>query len=100
MSQYHEHALLDAHFRYLYVNPTDELGKLGDISAIRDLRVLFTDTPNGSDASLVLEIGFGMGDSLFEMAKNALKPILLALKFMNLVLGVWWRWQMKQNFTT
>lgn len=71
MSQYHEHALLDAHFRYLYVNPTDELGKLGDISAIRDLRVLFTDTPNGSDASLVLEIGFGMGDSLFEMAKNS-----------------------------
>ena len=36
MSQYHEQALLDTHFRYLYVNPTDELGKFGDISAIRE----------------------------------------------------------------
>ena len=85
MSQYHEHALLDAHFRYLYVNPTDELGKLSDISAIRDLRVLFTDTPNGSDASLVLEITLAWAIACLRWLKCPWKPILLALKFMNLV---------------
>ena len=56
---------------HIYVNSTGELGKLGDVSQITDLRVLFADTPNGSDAPLTLEIGFGMGDSLLEMAKNA-----------------------------
>ncbi|WP_049236644.1 tRNA (guanosine(46)-N7)-methyltransferase TrmB [Moraxella canis] len=71
MSQHHEQALLDARFGDIYVNPTGELGKLGDVSAITDLRALFANTPNGEHAPLTLEIGFGMGDSLFEMAKNA-----------------------------
>ena len=71
MSQHHEQALLDERFGDIYVNPTGELGKLGDVSAITDLRALFANTPNGEHAPLTLEIGFGMGDSLFEMAKNA-----------------------------
>lgn len=71
MSQHHEQALLDERFGDIYVNPTGELGKLGDVSAITDLRALFANTPNGERAPLTLEIGFGMGDSLFEMAKNA-----------------------------
>ena len=40
----------------------------GDLSGIDDLRVLFADSPNGSDAPLTLEIGFGLGDSFIEMA--------------------------------
>jgi len=40
----------------------------GDLSGIDDLRALFTDSPNGSDAPLTLEIGFGLGDSFIEMA--------------------------------
>lgn len=36
-----------------------------------NLRQLFVDTPNGSNAPLTLEIGFGMGSSLIEMAQNA-----------------------------
>ncbi|MBN6743234.1 hypothetical protein JKG47_22765, partial [Acidithiobacillus sp. MC6.1] len=71
MSQHHEQALLDERFGDIYVNPTGGLGKLGDVSAITDLRALFANTPNGEHAPLTLEIGFGMGDSLFEMAKNA-----------------------------
>ncbi len=39
-----------------------------DVSGITDLRALFADTENGADAPLTLEIGFGMGDSLIEMA--------------------------------
>ncbi|MBI0426715.1 tRNA (guanosine(46)-N7)-methyltransferase TrmB [Psychrobacter sp. NG27] len=40
----------------------------GDLSGIDDLRVLFADSPNGSDAPLTLEIGFGLGVSFIEMA--------------------------------
>lgn len=40
----------------------------GDLSAIDNLRALFADSPNGSDAPLTLEIGFGLGDSFIEMA--------------------------------
>lgn len=40
----------------------------GDLSGIDDLRSLFADSPNGSDAPLTLEIGFGLGDSFIEMA--------------------------------
>ena len=40
----------------------------GDLSGIDDLRALFADSPNGSDAPLTLEIGFGLGDSFIEMA--------------------------------
>lgn len=39
-----------------------------DVSGITNLRELFADTANGGDAPLTLEIGFGMGDSLIEMA--------------------------------
>lgn len=71
MSQQVEQVLVGSSLGHIYVNSTGELGKLGDVSQITDLRVLFADTPNGSDAPLTLEIGFGMGDSLLEMAKNA-----------------------------
>ena len=71
MSQQVEPVLVGGSLGHIYVNSTGELGKLGDVSQITDLRVLFADTPNGSDAPLTLEIGFGMGDSLLEMAKNA-----------------------------
>ena len=40
----------------------------GDLSGIDDLRVLFADSPNGSEAPLTLEIGFGLGVSFIEMA--------------------------------
>lgn len=49
----------------IYVNPAP-LGKLGDISGITDLSALFN-TPR----PLVLEIGFGMGQSLHQMAKDS-----------------------------
>ena len=71
MSQQVEQVLVDGSLGHIYVNSTGELGKLGDVSHITDLRALFADTPNGADAPLTLEIGFGMGDSLLEMAKNA-----------------------------
>lgn len=71
MNQNSETALTDARFANIYVNHCGEVGKLGDVSGIRDLRALFADTPNGADAPITLEIGFGMGDSLLEMAKNA-----------------------------
>ncbi len=40
----------------------------GNLTGIDDLRSLFSDSPNGSDAPLTLEIGFGLGDSFIEMA--------------------------------
>ena len=40
----------------------------GNLDGIDDLRVLFADSPNGSDAPLTVEIGFGLGDSFIEMA--------------------------------
>lgn len=71
ISQNAKHALLSAEFADILVNPMDEIGTLGDISGINDLRALFQDTQNGTNAPLTLEIGFGMGGSLIEMAKNA-----------------------------
>lgn len=64
ISQKAQNALLDKSSAIL-VNPSP-LGRIGDVSTIDNLRTLF-DRP---DKHLVLEIGFGMGLSLFEMAKN------------------------------
>lgn len=50
--------------RYLVNNSFGD----GNLDGINDLRALFTDSPNGSDAPLTLEIGFGLGDSFIEMA--------------------------------
>lgn len=70
MNQNSELALTDPRYAYIYVNHCAEIGKLGDVSQISDLRALFADTPNGKDALITLEIGFGMGDSLLEMASK------------------------------
>ncbi len=59
----------DTYHPYL-VNPTGKVGVLGDVSTINNLRTLFDNSPNGTNASLTLEIGFGMGDSLITMAQN------------------------------
>lgn len=80
MSQLAEEALLNPDFADIYVNSTGEIGKLGDVSALNDLRALFENTSNGSDAPLTLEIGFGMGDSLLEMAKNAPKTNFIGVE--------------------
>lgn len=40
----------------------------GDLTGIDNLRTLFADSPNGPDAPLTVEIGFGLGDSFIEMA--------------------------------
>lgn len=40
----------------------------GNLDGIDDLRALFVDSSNGSDAPLTVEIGFGLGDSFIEMA--------------------------------
>lgn len=69
LSQYAQTALTDPAFASYIINHGQNLGKLGDVSNINDLRGYFADTPNGADAPLTLEIGFGMGDSLVEMAK-------------------------------
>ena len=50
--------------RYLVNNSFGD----GNLDGINDLRALFADSPNGSDAPLTLEIGFGLGDSFIEMA--------------------------------
>lgn len=71
ISQNAQTALLSDAFGDILVNPTGEIGKLGDISTITNLQSLFQDTPNTTQAPLTLEIGFGMGGSLIEMAKNA-----------------------------
>lgn len=65
MNKNAEQALSDPEFAQYLVN--NSCGD-GDLKGIDDLRVLFADTPNGSDAPLTLEIGFGLGDSLVEMA--------------------------------
>lgn len=70
INQSAENALLDVSFKDIIINHCGKIGVLGDVSGITDLRQYFADTPNGTTAPLVLEIGFGMGDSLFEMAKN------------------------------
>ncbi len=67
MNKNAELALSDPIFApYLVNNGTG----LGNLEGINDLRALFQDTPNGGDAPLTLEIGFGLGDSLIEMATN------------------------------
>lgn len=70
MSQSSEIALTSDEYAPYIINQGFELGKLGDVSDIHNLRVYFKDTPNGENAPITLEIGFGMGDSLIEMAKN------------------------------
>lgn len=69
LSQYAEQALTDPTFAPYIINHGQNLGKLGDVSGISDLRAFFANTPNGANAPLTLEIGFGMGDSLVEMAQ-------------------------------
>lgn len=69
LSQYAQKALTDPRFAPYIINHGKALGKLGDVSNIRDLQVLFKDTPNKENAPLTLEIGFGMGDSLVKMAQ-------------------------------
>ncbi len=64
-------ALTDPFYRSYIINHSGEVGKLGDVSAISDLRQYFVDTKNGANAPLVLEIGFGMGDSLLQMAQES-----------------------------
>lgn len=66
-----KHALTDARFADVYLNQTPAIGQLGDVAAITDLRGFFADSTGGSAAPLTLEIGFGMGDSLLDMAKAA-----------------------------
>ncbi|WP_264480702.1 tRNA (guanosine(46)-N7)-methyltransferase TrmB [Psychrobacter sp. I-STPA6b] len=66
MNKQAELALSDPKFQRYLVNDSD-----ANIEGIQDLRALFADTeqtPNGIDAPLTLEIGFGMGSSLIEMA--------------------------------
>ncbi len=65
MNKNAEQALTDPEFAQYLVNNSYGDGNLDDI---HDLRVLFADTPNGPDAPLTLEIGFGLGDSFIEMA--------------------------------
>lgn len=65
MNKMAKQALNDPAFAHYLVNGQD-----GDITGITDLRELFADSPNTADAPLTLEIGFGMGDSLIEMANQ------------------------------
>lgn len=59
-------ALTDSSFAPFIINHGTPVGQLGLVDAITDLRCYF-DNP---DAPLNLEIGFGMGDSLLQMAEN------------------------------
>lgn len=70
MNQNSELALLDSAFAHIYINQTGEIGKLGEVQHITDLRQYFVNSTNGANAPLTLEIGFGMGDSLLQMAQN------------------------------
>lgn len=65
MNKNAEQALTDPEFAQYLVN--NGYGD-GNLTGINDLRKLFSDTSNGADAALTLEIGFGLGDSLIEMA--------------------------------
>jgi len=65
MNKNAELALTDPEFAEYLVN--NSLGD-GNLEGIDNLRALFTDSPNGVDAPLTLEIGFGLGDSFIEMA--------------------------------
>ena len=65
MNKNAELALTAPEFAHYLVN--NSFGD-GNLEGINDLRVLFADSPNGSDAPLTVEIGFGLGDSFIEMA--------------------------------
>ena len=65
MNKNAELALTAPEFAHYLVN--NSFGD-GNLHGINDLRVLFADSPNGSDAPLTVEIGFGLGDSFIEMA--------------------------------
>lgn len=86
MNKHAEHALNDASYQKYLVNgrfttgsgtgagtntdtniKTDSSSEVS-IAHITNLRDLFAESRNGKDAPLTLEIGFGMGDSLIEMA--------------------------------
>ena len=65
MNKNAELALTAPEFAHYLVN--NSFGD-GNLDGIDDLRVLFADSPNGSEAPLTVEIGFGLGDSFIEMA--------------------------------
>ena len=65
MNKNAELALTAPEFAHYLVN--NSFGD-GNLDGIDDLRALFADLPNGSEAPLTLEIGFGLGDSFIEMA--------------------------------
>ena len=65
MNKNAELALTAPEFAHYLVN--NSFGD-GNLEGIKDLRALFADLPNGSEAPLTLEIGFGLGDSFIEMA--------------------------------
>ncbi len=65
MNKNAELALTDPKFSEYLVN--NSLGD-GNLDGINNLRSLFINSPNGADAPLTLEIGFGLGDSFIEMA--------------------------------
>ena len=65
MNKNAELALTAPEFAHYLVN--NSFGD-GNLDGINDLRALFADGPNGSDAPLTVEIGFGLGDSFIEMA--------------------------------
>lgn len=65
MNKNAELALTDPEFAEYLVN--NSFGD-GNLEGIDNLRLLFADSPNGSDAPLTVEIGFGLGDSFIEMA--------------------------------
>ena len=67
VSKHAETALTDPAYADYLVNDSDDRGH-GILDGITDLRALFADMPNGTDAPLTFEIGFGMGSSLIEMA--------------------------------
>ncbi len=65
MNKNAELALTDPEFADYIVN--NSVGD-GNLEGIDNLRTLFSDTPNGEDAPLTLEIGFGLGESFIDMA--------------------------------
>ena len=65
MNKNAEQALTDPDFAHYIVN--NSVGD-GQLDGITDLRILFANTPNGTEAPLTLEIGFGLGVSLIDMA--------------------------------
>ena len=80
MNQYATTALSDPAYAPYIINHGQPLGRLGDVSNIHDLRGYFTKTPNGADAPLTLEIGFGMGDSLLDMAVTSPKRNFIGIE--------------------